>query len=102
MHKIQEIFKLGYHEYCSRFNPTMEQNKTAYSIMNCKSGKLGCNISICDDCGHLETHMLGMNLEILSTKNNGFPLLKKHLMALVMPLTILDVTLIVLPLVTQE
>ena len=56
MHKIQEVFKLGYHEYCSRFNPTMEQNKTAYSIMNCKSGKLGCNISICDDCGHLETH----------------------------------------------
>lgn len=56
MHKIQEIFKLGYHEYCARFNPTMGQNKTAYSIMNCKSGKLGCNISICDDCGHLETH----------------------------------------------
>lgn len=24
--------------------------------MNCKSGKLGCNISICEDCGHLEIH----------------------------------------------
>lgn len=46
--------------------------------------------------------MLGTNLEILYTKNNRFPLLKKPLMALVMPLTILDATLTVLPLVTQE
>jgi hypothetical protein len=56
MHKIQEIFNLSYGEYCNHFNPTMEQNKAAYSIMNCKSGKLGCNISICEDCGHFQTH----------------------------------------------
>jgi len=56
MHKIQEIFNLSYDEYCNHFNPTTDQDKVAYSIMNCKSGKLGCNISICDDCGHLQTH----------------------------------------------
>ncbi|MFA9379011.1 MAG: transposase, partial [Lachnotalea sp.] len=56
MHKIQEIFNLSYNEYCKHFNPTIEQNKAAFSIMSCKSGKLGCNISICDDCGHFETH----------------------------------------------
>lgn len=56
MHKIQEIFHLGYAEYCNHFIPSEEQNKAAYAIMNCKSGKLGCNLSICEDCGHLETH----------------------------------------------
>jgi hypothetical protein len=56
MHNIQEIFNLSYGEYCTQFNPTIEQAKAAYSIMNCKSGKLGCNISLCEDCGHLETH----------------------------------------------
>lgn len=56
MHKIQEIFHLGYAEYCSHFIPSEEQNKAAYAIMNCKSGKLGCNLSFCEDCGHLETH----------------------------------------------
>lgn len=56
MHKIQEIFQSSYSEYCSHYNPTEVQNKAALSIMNCKSGKLGCNISICEDCGHLEIH----------------------------------------------
>lgn len=56
MHKIQEIFTLGYPKYCNTFIPSTEQNKAAYSIMNCKSGKLGCNFSLCEDCGHLETH----------------------------------------------
>lgn len=56
MHKIQQIFNLSYQTYCDHFNPSTQQNKTAYSIMDCKSGKLGCNISICDDCGHSQTH----------------------------------------------
>lgn len=27
-----------------------------YAIINCKSGRLGCNISECPDCGHVEFH----------------------------------------------
>lgn len=56
MYKIQEIFHASYNEYCDHYNPSEVQNKAALSIMNCKSGKLGCNISICEDCGHSETH----------------------------------------------
>lgn len=56
MHKIQEIFHLGYEQYCSHFHPSAQQDKAASSIMNCKSGKLGCNLSVCDDCGHSQTH----------------------------------------------
>lgn len=56
MHKIQEVFHLSYNEYCNHYNPSEVQHKTALSIMNCKSGKLGCNLSVCKDCGHLEVH----------------------------------------------
>jgi len=56
MHKIQEIFHASYNEYGNHYNPSNVQNKAALSIMNCKSGKLGSNFSICEDCGHLEIH----------------------------------------------
>lgn len=56
MHKIQEIFNASFSEYCNHYNPSEVQHKAALSIMNCKSGKLGCNISICEDCGHSEIH----------------------------------------------
>lgn len=56
MHKIQELFHASYSEYCNHYNPSEVQHKAASSIMNCKSGKLGCNISICEDCGHSEIH----------------------------------------------
>ena len=56
MHKIQELFHASYSEYCNHYNPSEIQHKAALSIMNCKSGKLGCNISICEDCGHSEIH----------------------------------------------
>ena len=32
------------------------QEKAATAILNCKSGSLGCNISQCTDCGHMEFH----------------------------------------------
>lgn len=32
------------------------QEKAAHSILNCKSGHLGCNISQCNCCGHMEFH----------------------------------------------
>ena len=56
MYKIQEIFNASYSSYSGRFNPTSIQQKAAFSIMHCKTGTLGCNISRCSDCGHSETH----------------------------------------------
>ena len=54
--KIQQIFDFGWNDYCNSYNPSSVQGKAAYSIMNCKSGSLGCNISICEDCGHTAVH----------------------------------------------
>lgn len=54
--KIQMIFNYAWSDYCSSFQPSQVQAKAAHSIMNCKSGKLGCNVSICDDCGHTDFH----------------------------------------------
>ena len=56
MYKIQEIFTKSYDKYCEQYQPTQVQDKAAYCIMNCKTGALGQNISICDDCGHMEIH----------------------------------------------
>lgn len=56
MHKIQEVFHRSYDKYCNHFNASDVQHKAASSIMNCKSGKLGCNISVCEDCGHSDIH----------------------------------------------
>lgn len=54
--KIQQIFQLGWDDYCKHFNPSDEQSKASYSIMNCKTGKFGYNISCCDACHHLKFH----------------------------------------------
>ena len=54
--KIQQIFDSGWSDYCDSFQPSAIQQKAAHSIMNCKSGKLGCNISICEDCGYTDFH----------------------------------------------
>ena len=56
MYKIQEIFQKSYEAYCHQYQPSPVQDKAAHSIMQCKTGTLGCNVCICDECGHLETH----------------------------------------------
>ena len=56
MYKIQEVFNKSYTKYCNHYNPSYVQQKAANSIMGCKSGELGCNLSRCEDCGHLEVH----------------------------------------------
>lgn len=55
--KIQQIFLNSYEAFYS-YVPHMSgvQEKAATAIMNCKSGSLGCNISQCTDCGHMEFH----------------------------------------------
>lgn len=54
--RIQQIFSYGWHDFCQFFQPSGVQQKAAHSIMQCKSGALGCNISICGECGHQEFH----------------------------------------------
>ena len=55
--KIQQIFLNSYEDfYSSDSHISGVQEKAARAILNCKSGTLGCNISQCTDCGHMEFH----------------------------------------------
>jgi ssDNA-binding Zn-finger/Zn-ribbon topoisomerase 1 len=53
---IQQIFSLSYADFASKHYQTPEQVKAAYSIIDCKTGVLGINVSRCSDCGHIEYH----------------------------------------------
>lgn len=55
--KIQQIWNLSYETYCSSPNFQSDvQKKASLAILNCKSGKLGYNVSECPDCGYMEFH----------------------------------------------
>ena len=54
--KIQQVFNAAWEPYSRSHTVSEEQLKAALSIMSCKSGSLGCNISVCDECGHQEIH----------------------------------------------
>ena len=56
MTEIQQIFENGWAAYCKRFQPSQEQSKSAYSIMNCRTGTFGYNVSRCEECGFLDFH----------------------------------------------
>lgn len=54
---IQQIFRFSYEDFSKKTSFRSDvQKKAANAILNCKSGTLGYNISICDDCGHTEFH----------------------------------------------
>lgn len=54
---IQEIFLRSYDAFCQNSCCQSDvQKKSASAITKCKSGSLGCNISICEECGHTEIH----------------------------------------------
>ena len=56
-YKIQQIFEQSYENYSALGHyQSVVQQKAAHSILNCKSGRLGINLSRCSDCGHLEIH----------------------------------------------
>lgn len=56
-YKIQQIFKDSYDDYCTQNHfQSAVQRKAAHAILNCKSGRLGVNLSQCADCGHVEAH----------------------------------------------
>lgn len=54
--KVQQIFNAAWGDFYSFHSPGTKQVKAALSIMACKSGALGCNISTCTECGHQEVH----------------------------------------------
>lgn len=54
---IQQIFEHSYEAYSAgNHYQTYIQWKAAHAILNCKSGKLGFNISRCSNCEHVEIH----------------------------------------------
>lgn len=55
-YKIQQIFEHGWNAFASTSNLSCVQEKAARAIRSCKSGKLGCSISQCTDCGHTQIH----------------------------------------------
>jgi len=54
--KIQQIFSHGFGQYLDSFSPSEVQYKAALSIMSCKTGRCGFNVSICNDCGYTDFH----------------------------------------------
>ena len=53
---IQDVFERFYLSYEKRNSPPAHHRKTAYHIMNCKTGAFGVNISVCEDCGCISIH----------------------------------------------
>lgn len=54
--KIQQIFDIGWKDYCGSFSPSPEQFNTAHAIMNCHTPKMGFNSMLCTECGHTEIY----------------------------------------------
>lgn len=54
-YKIQQIWEFSYSDYCASGHVQSEvQKKASGSILNCKTGRLGINASVCPDCGYTE------------------------------------------------
>lgn len=53
---IRDVFSDSLSWYLKNNSPSHEQLSTANAICHCKTGDLGYNASVCDDCGHIELH----------------------------------------------
>lgn len=53
---IREVFSDSMEWYLQEHTLSAEQLSAANAISHCKTGVLGYNISVCDECGHTETH----------------------------------------------
>ena len=53
---IQALFLKFYPRYLDKYTPSPQQSKVANCIINCKTGAYGANVSMCEDCGHLQIH----------------------------------------------
>lgn len=52
--KIQQVFSNSWNTYRKDHTVSNEQSKAAISIISCKTGVLGCNVSECEKCGYKE------------------------------------------------
>ena len=52
--KVQHVFHSSWDAYRKKHPVSNEQSKAASSIISCKTGALGCNLSECEECGHIE------------------------------------------------
>lgn len=58
-YKIRQIWEHSYDAFRSSGQYLSHvQHKASLAILNCKSGRLGCSVSRCSDCGHMEFHNL--------------------------------------------
>ena len=53
---IRQIFLDSFEDYLPEHTVSTQQLRAANAIMNCKTGSLGVNSSICEECGHVEIH----------------------------------------------
>ena len=53
---IQDVFNRFYPAYAVKHMVPEAHRKTAWHIMNCKTGALGVNISVCEECGCISVH----------------------------------------------
>ena len=53
---ITQIFKNFSNNYLKQNSATIVQHKVINSILACKTGKLGYNIQVCEDCGTIHSH----------------------------------------------
>lgn len=53
---IRDVFRKSLPDYLQTHSVSTEQLRAANAITNCKTGSLGVNTSVCDECGHVEIH----------------------------------------------
>lgn len=53
---VQDIFHRFYPAFEKKTPLSSRQKKTAYHIMNCKTGQFGANIGVCEECGAVRIH----------------------------------------------
>lgn len=75
---IRSAMQNFYASYAKSHVVSEIQAKAAYCITNCKTGKLGYNVSQCPDCGHMEIHACSCNNR--DCPNCQAPLEKKFVM----------------------
>lgn len=53
---IRKIFVESFGDFLQEHNVSRQQLRTANAIRQCKTGSLGVNTSVCEECGHVEIH----------------------------------------------
>ena len=53
---VQDVFNAFYADYHKKYTPSFEQLQVANASRNCKTGNLGYNSGICENCGSIRIH----------------------------------------------